>query len=196
MGGIPDVLLVFCGRQAIDGDTAQVGPQLAEKLNLPQVTYVEEVIEASDSSLTLRRNLGDGYEVVKASPPLLMTIVDTANTPRPPAARRMLKYKRARGKTELQKEATEKYGKDAKEDIESSVKQRSEDLQAKGLLIEQWDLDDIKADLAWCGRSGSPTKVHRIQSVVLTGTEHKRVEPTPQAIGELVHELIEDHTIG
>lgn len=193
---IPDVQLVFCGRQAIDGDTAQVGPQLAEKLNLPQVTYVEEIIEASDTTLTLRRNLGDGYEVVKAPIPLLITVVDTANTPRPPAARRMFKYKRARSKTELQKEATEKFGKDAASDIETYVKQQSEHLATKGLLIEQWDLDDIKADLAWCGRKGSPTKVHRIQSIVLTGTDHKRVEPTPQAIETMVHELIEDHTIG
>lgn len=205
---IPDVQLVFCGRQAIDGDTAQVGPQLAEKLGIPQVTYVEQITnveqvsyvgtsdEACDSRLTFRRNLGDGYEVVKASPPLLMTIVDTANTPRPAAARKMLKYKRARGISELQKEASDKYGKEAKDKIESWVQERSEALKAKGLLIEQWDLDDIKADLQWCGRSGSPTKVHRIQSVVLTGTEHKSIEPTAQAIGELVHELIEDHTIG
>ena len=193
---IRDVQVVFCGRQAIDGDTAQVGPQLAEKLNLPQVTYVEELIEASDSSLTLRRNLGDGYEIVKAPLPLLMTIVDTANTPRPPAARRMLKYKRARAKTELQKEASEEYGKDASDEIERYVQQRSEDLSAKGLLIEQWDLDTVKADVTRCGRNGSATKVHRIQSVVLTGSEHKRVELTEQAIGDLVHELIEDHTIG
>ncbi len=193
---LPDVHLIFCGRQAIDGDTAQVGPQLAEKLNLPQVTYVEELIEASDSTLTLRRNLGDGYEVVKAPLPLLMTIVGTANTPRPPAARRMLKYKRARGKTELLKEAADKFGKDATDEIETYVQQRSEDLSAKGLLIEQWDLDTVKADVTRCGRSGSATKVHRIQSVILTGTEHKRVEPTAQAIGDLVHELIEDHTIG
>ena len=196
VGQIPDVQLVFCGRQAIDGDTAQVGPQLAEKLNLPQVTYVEEIIEASDSTLTLRRNLGDGYEVVKAPLPLLMTVVDTANTPRPPAERRMLKYKRARSKTELLKEATEKFGKDATADIDTYVKQRCEKLAAKGLLIEQWNLDDIKADLTWCGRKGSPTKVHRIQSVVLTGTDHKRVEPTAQAIEEMIHELIQDHTIG
>jgi electron transfer flavoprotein beta subunit len=108
----------------------------------------------------------------------------------------MLKFKRARGNAELQKEATEKYPKDAKDDIGNYIKQRSEELKAKGLLIEQWDLDDIEADLEWCGRSGSPTKVHRIQSVVLTGSEHKSIEPTAQAIGELVHELIEDHTIG
>ena len=193
---LPDVHLVFCGRQAIDGDTAQVGPQLAEKLDLPQVTYVEQILDITDSTIQLRRNLGDGYEVVQAPIPLLVTVVDTANTPRPQAARRMLRYKRARSKSELTKEASGKYGKDASDNIEQYVQQRSEELAAKGLLIEQWDLDDIKADLTWCGRSGSPTKVHRIQSVVLSGTEHHQVEPTPQAISDLVHELIEDHTIG
>ena len=73
---------------------------------------------------------------------------------------------------------------------------RSEQLNTKGLLIEQWGLDDIEADLSWCGRSGSPTKVHRIQSVVLTGNEHRQIEPTPEAISQMVHELIEDHTLG
>ena len=193
---LSDVHLVFCGRQAIDGDTAQVGPQLAEKLDFPQVTYVEEIVDVTDSTLRLRRNLGDGYELVEAPTPLLMTVIDTANTPRPPAARRMLKYKRARGKAELSKEATEKFGKGATDDIEKHVAERSEQLGAKGLLIEQWGLDDIEADLTWCGRSGSPTKVHRIQSVVLTGNEHKQIEPTPEAISQMVHELIEDHTIG
>ena len=193
---VPNVHLVFCGRQAIDGDTAQVGPQLAEKLGFPQVTYVEEILDVADSTLRLRRNLGDGYELVEAPVPLLMTVVDTANTPRPPAARKMLKQKRARGKAELSKEAVEKFGKGADAEIEKYVKERSDELKAKGLLIEQWDLDDIKADLTWCGRSGSPTKVHRIQSVVLTGTEHKRIEPTPEAISQMVHALIEDHTIG
>jgi electron transfer flavoprotein beta subunit len=193
---LSDVHLVFCGRQAIDGDTAQVGPQLAEKLNFPQVTYVEEILDVSDSTLRMRRNLGDGYELVEAPVPLLITIVDTANTPRPPAARRMLKYKRARGKAELAKNASEKFGKDAADDIDKFIKVRTEELSAKGLLIEQWGLDEIEADLSWCGRSGSPTKVHRIQSVVLTGNEHKQIEPTPEAISQMVHELIEDHTIG
>ena len=108
----------------------------------------------------------------------------------------MLTFKRARSKAELAKEAAEKFGKKAQDDIEQYVAQRSQELTARGLLIEQWDLDDIKADLAWCGRNGSPTKVHRIQSVVLSGTEHKSIEPTSQAIGNLIHELIEDHTIG
>lgn len=193
---IPDVDLVFCGRQAIDGDTAQVGPQLAEKLGLPQVTYVEEFGEITDSTVQLRRNLGDGFEIVKAPLPLLVTIVDTANTPRPPAARRMFKYKRARSRAELQRQAVDEFGKNARDKIDQYVEHREAELKAKGLLIEQWDLDDIKADLTWCGRSGSPTKVHRIQSVVLTAADHKSIEPTPEAISGLVHELIEDHTIG
>lgn len=190
------IQLVFCGRQAIDGDTAQVGPQLSEKLGLAQVTYVEEFVEVSDSSLTVRRNLGDGMELVRAKVPVLVTILDTANVPRPPAARRMLKYKRARSEVELGKQAVDQFGKDAKGEIEKFVKDNSEKLRAKGLLIEQWDLDRIEADLAWCGRKGSPTKVHRIQSVVLSGTEHKRIEPSFEAISTMVHELIEDHTIG
>ena len=108
----------------------------------------------------------------------------------------MLKFKRARSQTELSNEAREKFNKKESEKIEQYVKQASEKLAARDLLIEQWDLDDIQADLIWCGRNGSPTKVHRIQSVVLTGTEHKSIEPTGEAITELVHELIEDHTIG
>ena len=193
---LPDVHFVFCGRQAIDGDTAQVGPQLAEKLGLAQVTYVEQILDVSDSTIRLRRNLGEGYETVEAPIPLLMTVVDTANTPRPPAVRRMLRYKRAKAKSELARNAAQKFGKGAAENIEKFIQTRSRELSAKGLLIDQWDLDDIEADLTWCGRSGSPTKVHRIQSVVLTGTEHQRIEPTAPAISKLVHELIEDHTLG
>ena len=134
---IPNVDLVFCGRQAIDGDTAQVGPQLAEKLGLPQVTYVEDFGDITDSTMTLRRNLGDGFETVKAPLPLLVTIVDTANSPRPPAARRMLKYKRAASKAQIRKEALEKFGKEAQGKIDQFIQQREKELKAKGLLIEQ-----------------------------------------------------------
>ena len=76
------------------------------------------------------------------------------------------------------------------------VEQRARLLEEKGLLIKQWDLDDLGADLAWCGRDGSPTKVHRIQSVVLEAKESKVVEATPAGISAMVHELINDHTIG
>lgn len=70
-----------------------------------------------------------------------------------------------------------------------------EKLEAKGLLIKQWNLDDIEADLAWCGRNGSPTKVHRIQSVVLAAKESKEVEPTDDGLAAMIHELMEDKII-
>ncbi len=173
--------IVLCGRQAIDGDTAQVGPQAAEKLRLPQITYVEELIDLKNGQITLKRNIGAGWEKVQAKLPILMTVMETANEPRPAGARRLMKYKKARAACELPKETAE---------------QQAKDLQAKGLLIEQWDLDFIGADLNWCGVHGSPTKVHRIQSVVLTKSDSVKVEPTEAGIRAMVHELIEDHTIG
>ena len=173
--------IVLCGRQAIDGDTAQVGPQTAEKLSIPQLTYVEELLELKDGRITVRRSIGSGWEKVQAELPVLLTVMDSANTPRPAGARRIMKYKKARSASELKKE----------DDAEKITA-----LQKKGLLIEEWNLDDIKADLKWCGRNGSPTKVNRIQSVILTAGEHKKIEPTDNGLHELVHELIEDHTIG
>jgi electron transfer flavoprotein beta subunit len=174
--------VVLCGRQAIDGDTAQVGPQLAEKLGITQITYVEEIQQLSGSTITARRSIGSGWEQVQARLPVLMTVMDTANQPRPAGARWMMQYKKARSLSEMQKDGA------GENEIEA--------LRKKGLLIEQWDLDHIQADLKWCGRSGSPTKVNRIQSVVLTADTHKNIEPTDAGIRQMVHELIEDHTIG
>ena len=78
-----DYDLIFTGRQAIDGDTAQVGPQLAEKLGLPQVSYVEE-FEISDDrkSVTVKRQLEDGYELIEVQLPCLLTTIKELNTPR------------------------------------------------------------------------------------------------------------------
>ncbi|MHC4109234.1 MAG: electron transfer flavoprotein subunit beta/FixA family protein [Planctomycetota bacterium] len=173
--------LVFCGRQAIDGDTAQVGPQLAEKLGLVQITYLERFLELSDRLARVRRNVGNGWEVLEARLPLLVTTLDTANEPRPPAARRVMQYKRAWTPAEVERH-------NAKELIGGP--------RAGKPLIEQWDLDDIDADLQWCGLSGSPTKVHRVQSIVLTKSGYKEVKPTEQDIRDMVHELIVDHTLG
>ena len=173
--------IVLCGRQAIDGDTAQVGPQLAQKLDIPQITYTEEIIQLQDNTITAKRNIGAGWEKVQAKLPVLLTVTESANDPRPSGAKRIMKYKKARSESELAKsDATQNIG----------------PLQTKGLLIEQWNLDDLAADLNWCGRDGSPTKVNRIQSVVLTAGEQKNVEPNDDGIREMVHELIEDHTIG
>jgi len=180
------VNLVVCGRQAIDGDTAQVPPQTAEKLGWPQVTYVERVEEATGGRLRARRNTGAGMERVECPLPCLLTVTDQAPAARPASAKRIMAVKKARSRAEIERETPDP----------AQARARAETLQARGLLIRQWDLEDIGADLAWCGRDGSPTKVKRIQSVVLKGSGFKRVEPTQDAIATMVHELIEDHTIG
>jgi electron transfer flavoprotein beta subunit len=124
-------------------------------------------------------------------------VMETMNSPRPPAAKKMMKYKKARVYAEVAGAAAKELGEGAAAaDVEAKAKPRAEKLKAQGLLIEQWTLDDIKADLTWCGRSGSPTKVHRIQSVVLTAREQKMVEGTDAGVKALVAELIQDHTLG
>jgi electron transfer flavoprotein beta subunit len=187
--------VVLCGRQAIDGDTAQVGPQLAEKLSLPLVTYVEQLMDVG-AKLRLRRNIGNGWEVVDCPVPCLLTVMDTANTPRPPSIKRVMKYKKALAATEIAKAVADEMPQADDDAKAAEVEARQAALAAKGMLIETWNLDDIGADLAWCGRDGSPTKVHRIQSVVLAGGEYREFPPTDEGLTRLVGELIEDHTIG
>jgi len=187
---------VFCGRQAIDGDTAQVGPQLAEKLGLVQITYFEKILELSDRTVRLRRNVGNGWEVLETRLPLLLTVLDTANEPRPPAARRVMQYKRARTVGEAAHEVSAAMPDATEQKRNAEQAARIEKLKMNDLLIEQWDLDDIEADLQWCGISGSPTKVHRVQSIVLTKEGYTELPPTEEGVRSLVHELIVDHTLG
>jgi electron transfer flavoprotein beta subunit len=141
--------VVLCGRQAIDGDTAQVGPQLAEKLLLPLVTYVEQLMEVN-AKLRLRRNIGTGWEVVDCPVPCLLTVMDTANTPRPPSIKRMMKYKKALAATEIAKAVAEEMPQADDDAKAAEVEARQAALAAKGMLIETWNLDDIGADLAGC----------------------------------------------
>jgi len=188
--------MVLCGRQAIDGDTAQVGPQCAEKLGLPQITYLEEIVALSGREIVARRNVGNGYEVVESKLPVLLTVTDAFQEPRPSSAKALMKYKHARALLEIEREVAQAMPDADEKGLAAAVKKRAAELKKRGLLIEQWDLDDIEADLTWCGRDGSPTKVKRIQSVVLKGSGHEQFEPTDQDISRLVHQLIEDHTIG
>ena len=193
---VGDYDLVICGRQAIDGDTAQTGPQTADKLGLPQVTYVEELQDLDNGTIRVRRSLGNGYEVLEGQLPMLLTVMGTANEPRPAAAKKLMRYKRARAPLEVTGEVREEMPDATDEQIESEVARRCDALRAKGLLITQWSLDDLEVDLSWCGAKGSPTKVKRVQFIVLTASEYKRIEPTDDGVQGLVHELIEDHTLG
>ena len=188
--------IVLCGRQAIDGDTAQVGPQLAEKLGITQMTCVVELLELAGRQMTARRSIGNGWQEVRGRLPVLLTVTDEANSPRVAAAKCMMKCKKARSRAEV--EAEMKNGDPSADEkaIAKLVDARCRELEGRGLLIKQWDLDYLGADLQWCGRSGSPTKVHRIQAVVLTAKETKTIAPTQEGIRDMVHELIVDHTIG
>ena len=188
--------LVFCGRQAIDGDTAQVGPQLAEKLGIPQITYFQKLEELSGRSIRVRRNVGNGWEVLEGRLPVLLTVLDSANECRPPAAKRVMRFKRARAAMEIGAELAKSMPDAAPEMRETELARRLEPLKTRGLCIEQWDLDDIKADLRWCGVSGSPTKVHRVQSIVLTKEGYSEVAATEEAVRGMIRELIVDHTLG
>ncbi len=173
--GEPD--LVLCGRQAIDGDTAQIGPQLAEKLGLPQFTYVEEIREIGPDGIVVRRGLEHGYEVLRGPLPALLTVTSSANDPRPPSAKRLMKYKKARAAWEL--------GDDADG--------QAAGLRERDLLIEQWDAEDAGCDPERIGSPGSPTRVKKIEGVRLASEERKRVEPTTEGLGALVQELMDEH---
>ena len=175
--------LILCG------DTAQVGPQIAEKLKLPQISYVEEVLELTEKSVKARRAIEGGYEILESPTPALFTVVD-ANEPRPENAIRIMKYKKAKTKSELAASKTSTYvgGEAVAEDLETKA--------AKGLLIQEWSAADVEADPMRIGFAGSPTKVKQIQSVVLTAGDYKAVEATEAGVSNLIHELIEDHTLG
>jgi len=179
--------LIVCGRQAIDGDTAQVPPQVAEKLGIPQVTYAVEALQLSEGRLRLKRDLGRREEVVEAELPLLITVPRTANRPRWPNARRLLKYRHARCGFELETEARRQ---------RREVSEVLAELRQRGLYIETWGAEEIGADLARIGLGGSPTKVKKVDSVVLRGRSLRFFSPDDKGVKELVGELIEERTFG
>lgn len=187
---IGDFDLILCGRQAIDGDTAQVGPQLAEKLDLPQISYVQDVLELNKKSVKARREIDGGYEVLEVKLPALMTVID-ANEPRPQNGRRLMKFKKARTASELAKDHANANYTDAE-----ALTVEQENLVARGLLIFEWTAADVKAETERIGLKGSPTKVKNIQNVVLKASESKMIPPTENGISLLMHELISDHTLG
>ncbi len=179
--------LVICGRQAIDGDTAQVGPQVAEKLGIPQITYTEGIRSIEGDTFTIQRNLGRSQETVRAHLPLLLTCIDTETSPRWPDAKRLLAFRRAQSSFEIVKAAEERAM--DPEALEAQLKR-------KNLFIETWSAADIEADPERIGLSGSPTKVKKIQSVVLEGRDLELFTPDDSGVKKLVDKLIEERTFG
>ncbi len=173
--------LVISGRQAIDGDTAQVGPQTAEKLGIPQITYAEEVLSVDPKKITVKRRLERGVEVVSTSLPAAITVHSSAPVCRQRVGKLLMKYKHARTVTELQNETkdyTELYS------------------DRPYLLIDEWTADDLNAQTEMLGLSGSPTKVKKIENVVFQHKDSKVLSGNDSDIETLMKELIDSHIIG
>lgn len=187
---VGNIDLILCGRQAIDGDTAQVGPQLAEKLNIPQICYVEEVIDIKETSIKARRSIEGGFEILESPLPALLTVIDI-NEPRPASAKGIMKYKKAKTRSELAK-----LHRDADYTEATVLLEKENELRSKNLWIHEWDAAQIQADINRVGLKGSPTKVKKIESVVLKAGKVVSIEPTEAGINGLIRELIEDHTLG
>ena len=107
----------------------------------------------------------------------------------------MMKYKNALAPIEVEQKIKSQNPDADEMEIKELAEHKCGKLIEQGLLMKQWDLDAVEADLSWCGMNGSPTKVHRIQSVVLAAKETKQVEPNEKAISDMIHELIEDKII-
>lgn len=189
---LDQVDLVLCGRQAIDGDTAQVGPQVAEKLGLPQVTYVTEVLEAGEGSITVRRALDAGYETVRCPLPALLTVTNEAAEPRPPSAKLMMIYKR------VATENTADYD-DSYLDPEGAA---SEVCLVDGrgrpvcrARVITWDMDALGADRERVGLQGSATRVRKVENVVLAASRARMVDTSDEAIADLLAELRQEHIL-
>jgi len=176
----PDVIVA--GRQAIDGDTAQVGPQVAEKLGLPQVTYAEQIVEIKEDVLTIKRRLEHGVEVVECPIPAVVTVNASAAECRPRNAKRVMTYKFAMAKSEIAA------------DSETMAAQRAAAKPA--LQIVEWAAAHVDPDTMQLGLSGSPTKVKKIENVVFQAKEAKKLTAADEDINSLMVELIASHTLG
>lgn len=181
----PDVDLIIGGRQAIDGDTAQVGPQVAEKLAMNQITYAEEILKLDGRQITVKRHIDGGVETVLSPLPCVLTVNGSAAPCRPRNVRLVMKYKRALAPLELACDtsyADLPYG---------------EQYERKPYLkLPQLSCADVGADLNQCGLSGSPTKVKSVENIVFKAKESKQLTGSDEDINSLVRELLASHTIG
>ena len=173
--------LILGGRQAIDGDTAQVGPQIAEKLGLPQITYAEEILDITPENITVKRRLENGVETLRSPLPCVVTVNGSAAECRPRNAMRLQKYKYAASTSEKAKLSEERQALLDKREY---------------LNIPEWSAAYVEADPEQIGLPGSPTKEKAIENVVFTAKESRCIENNDQQIEDLIRELIANHTIG
>ena len=172
--------IIIGGRQAIDGDTAQVGPQVAQKLGLSQVTYAEEIEKCEDGKLTIRRHIDGGVETVEAPMPIVITVNGSAAPCRPCNAKLVMKYKRATVPLER---------------TEATAYDRLYD-ERPYLTLNQWSVADVDGDVQQCGLSGSPTKVKAVKNIVFQAKECKCISGCDCDIECMMKELIDEKIIG
>ena len=181
----PDVDLIIGGRQAIDGDTAQVGPQVAEKLGLNQITYTEEILSLKDGKITVTRHIDGGVETVESPLPCVLTVNGSAAPCRPRNVKLVMKYKRALAPLELPQGTT------------YAELPYADQYEKKAYLkIGQLTTADVNADLSQCGLAGSPTKVKNVENIVFKAKESKVLTGSDEDVNGLVQELLASHTIG
>jgi electron transfer flavoprotein beta subunit len=173
--------LLVSGRQAIDGDTAQVGPQTAEKLGIPQVTYTEDLIDVNAEEITIKRRLDRGVETVSVKLPALVTVHSSAPPCRQRNSKLLMKYKHARTVSEMQAEVR---------DYTGLANERSY------LRLEEWSVADIDAEAEKLGLGGSPTKVKKIENVIFQHKESTNLTSSDADIELLMKDLIYRHIIG
>ena len=164
---IGDVDMVIGGRQAIDGDTAQVGPQVAQKLGLNQVTYAEEILSVENGKATIKRVIDGGVETVEAPLPVVVTVNGSAAPCRPQNAKLVMKYKRA-----------------------------TCPMERPDLTLNQWSVADVDGDPNQCGLAGSPTKVKAVKNIVFQAKESKTLTASDADIEGMIKELLDEMIIG
>ncbi|MEG1580779.1 MAG: electron transfer flavoprotein beta subunit/FixA family protein, partial [Bacteroidaceae bacterium] len=158
-----------------------VGPQVAQKLDLNQVTYVEEILSCKNGLLTVKRHIDGGVETVEAPLPLVLTVNSSAVPCRPRNAKLVMKFKRAMAPMEMPAEGVP----------------YAEEYKAKPYLtVTQWSVADVDGDLAQCGLAGSPTKVKAVQNIVFKAKESKSLTGADAEVEEMIQELLANHTIG
>ncbi len=173
--------IILCGRQAIDGDTAQVGPQVAQQLGLPQVTYVRRIVSLDQSQIVVERSIDNGVECVSARLPLLLTVDGSAAPCRPCNAYRLLRFHRAATPSE---QAADGY------------RYKAQTVADSALTLKEWTLADVNGDASRCGLGGSPTKVRKVENIVFQVKESKRLTADDAQLKAFVSELLANHTIG
>ncbi|MBR4898772.1 MAG: electron transfer flavoprotein subunit beta/FixA family protein [Prevotella sp.] len=185
---IGDVDIVIGGRQAIDGDTAQVGPQVAQKLGLNQVTYAEEVLSVDGGFATIKRVIDGGVETVKAPLPVVITVNGSAAPCRPQNAKLVMKYKRAT--CPMERTASPNPSEGGEKDYSYLYEERPY------LTLNQWSVADVDGDVQQCGLNGSPTKVKAIKNIVFQAKESKTLTASDADVEGMIKELLEEKIIG